>query len=366
MGCLPRTHHRNDISEMASPDTQIGGYGMKHAVMLPLAFLVAVRVACPAQAGHYVFTTVTHGTDSITVRRISDSGTVVGANASTNLAFLLSGDQYTAIAPAFGLDNIDVRDINSSGAVLGTFIRNNVGYYGFIREANGAFLPLQDVPAHRTVPMGLNDIGDYAGDYIVDTNGNQSRHGYSVIGGNMTLFDVPGASDTSFQDLNNKGEIVGFYLQGGRQTAFLLRGTVLSALNPAGVTYVATTGLNDRDEIVGQEFVDGAFHAFIRNPAGGMEFLDYPGAVMTLPIGINNHGRVVGTYQASGGGTLNYMAVYQYDLDDVKNVMGVAAGTVNASTIPFAARLDINGDGVIDSADAAFIARVVAGLDPMP
>lgn len=339
---------------------------MKFAMMVPPAFMVALCLAHPSRAGHYVFSTVTHGADSLTVRRISDNGTIVGANGSTNLAFLLRGDQYAVIAPVFGLDNIDVRDINSSGAVLGTLIKNNVGYYGFLREANGAFLPLQDVPGHRTVPMGLNDSGDYAGDYTVETNGLQTRHGYSVIGGNMSLYDVPGALETSFQDLNNKGDIVGYYVQGGQQSGFLLHGAVLTTLNPTSVTYMAATGLNDRGEIVGQEFVDGAFHACVRNPAGALDLLDDPGAVMTLPIGINNHGRVVGTYQASGGGSPSYEAVYQYDLGDVKSALGVAAGLTNSSTIPFVARLDTNGDGIVDVTDAVLIARVVAGLDPLP
>src|SRR5262245_15804412 len=77
-------------------------------------------------------------------------------------------------------------------------------------------------------------------------------------------FDVPGASATAAEDINDSGTIVGVYSESGN-------------------------------------FASGC-HGFIRSATGVFTTVDYPGAAGTFLVGINNAGDTVGFYSTSSCG----------------------------------------------------------------
>ena len=111
-------------------------------------------------------------------------------------------------------------------------------------------------------------------------------HGYLLDNGAFTQIDFPGALETQAQKINNRGQIVGIFLD--TELGFIgiswimvcssrlysrekLRGPFQKAAFPLGI--------NDRGQIVG-EFKDaaGAFHGFLLAD-GAFAQIDFPGAV---------------------------------------------------------------------------------------
>jgi probable HAF family extracellular repeat protein len=79
---------------------------------------------------------------------------------------------------------------------------------GFLLE-DGVFTRI-DVPgATETLPQGINDRGQIVGAYA-DAEG--TIHGFLLDKGVLTTIDVPGALNTGANDINERGQIVGFFL----------------------------------------------------------------------------------------------------------------------------------------------------------
>jgi hypothetical protein len=172
-------------------------------------------------------------------------------------------------------------------------------------------------------------------------------------GSTATQLDYPGAIATFGRAINNGGDIVGWYIGGGRHGFLLKSGNyaqytkidVPASWNPRGTTAL---GINDSEMIVGSYFhVDadtqvhqhgyclmpngtfvpidvpgatdtipraissanvagfyfdqsGNLHGFIGMNSGAVT-IDFPGAAFTQVGGINNNGDVAGTYGDSAG-----------------------------------------------------------------
>ncbi len=114
------------------------------------------------------------------------------------------------------------------------------------------------------------------------------------------LEDPPGGSDLDeYVDINNRGEMVGFYNddQGATTTGFLRtkRGRFVDIAFPGSVVS-GPLKINDRRQVVGI-YVDeaGSVHGFLWDD-GQFRTIDVPGATGTLLLGINNRAQMVGSY----------------------------------------------------------------------
>lgn len=207
-------------------------------------------------------------------------------------------------------------------------------------------------------------------------------------GSTAVQLDYPGAVATFGRAINNNGDIVGWYIGGGRHGFLLKSGNYTQYMRidvPASWNAHGTTalGINDSDMIVGSYFrrdadnlvhqhgyclmpngsfvqidVPGATDTIPRaisnaNVAGfyfdqsgnlhgftGMNgaalTIDYPGAVFTQVGGINNNGDVTGTYADSGGNVHGFTRSASGELSsfDVPGaavqLAGTEAWTINA------------------------------------
>ena len=142
------------------------------------------------------------------------------------------------------------------------------GYYYPGQFVRGFFLS-GDTYTDFGVPGGcityitaLNDAGDFAGLAYFPQNGNgcNDLKSFVSIGGNITIFTVIGAGDFTYAD-----------------------------------------GMNNLDQVVGS-YCDGAVRGFLRDVDGTLTFpIDYPGAVATALIGINDKGWMTGYYDDTEG-----------------------------------------------------------------
>ena len=146
--------------------------------------------------------------------------------------------ELTGVEPAF------------ETAVLTRPEPDGLATHGFLRDSSGAFTTI-DVPgATVTGFSGINDRGQMIGAYV-DANG--TPHAFLLDNGVVTIIDVPNASITVPFGINNHGQIVGTYTDNTGTYAFLLNNGAFTTINPPGalVQFAVAFDIDDRGRIVG-------------------------------------------------------------------------------------------------------------------
>ena len=150
--------------------------------------------------------------------------------------------------------------VNDDGQVVGSYRDSDGSFHGFFWDA-GLFLTF-DIPipgANPGSPSALNNVGQIVGGYL-DTNISAAfpighAHGLLIEHGRITVIEVPGASDTFLMDINDRGAIVGLYLDGDMvPRSFVLedgRFTTINVPFPDAV-FTGVSGINNQGQIVGQ------------------------------------------------------------------------------------------------------------------
>jgi hypothetical protein len=227
--------------------------------------------------------------------------------ASLMLAALAVTAPAAGAAPqltrAHGVGFGGVPALDDSRADLGPQALADTTARGYLLRKD-AFTPLRDVPgASLTGHLGVNDRGQIVGFYV-DAGGKY--HGFLLDKGVFTTIDVPGADGgTAAFDIDNRGQIVGNYVDaGGRQHAFLLDRGVFTTINAPGATLTAVTKINDRGQIAGGYLdVNGRGHGYLLDK-GVFTTIDVPGATTTTVSSVNDRGQALGVYE-DGAGTLH-------------------------------------------------------------
>ena len=170
-----------------------------------------------------IFTTVdAPGTAFNQLLGVNDGGTVVGYSSTDptgmtlQKAFYSSGGVFTYIPNPTGTGNNQAVGINNAGTVVG-FYQDSMGvFHGFL-FMGGAGTTF-DVPgAMDTQAFGINNHGEIVGDY---TDSMKVMHGFVFIGGHFYTVDDPSAmpGTTTINGLNDKGQLVGFYVNANDKT----------------------------------------------------------------------------------------------------------------------------------------------------
>lgn len=183
--------------------------------------------------------------------------------------------------------------------------------------------------AVNTRPMGINNRGDVVGIYV---NPDSRTHGFLLDHkGEFTSIDVPAAIQTNAQRINSKGDVVGFYNTApGRSRGFLLRHGTLSDVYFPGSFLTTALGINSRGDIVGQYNDVGGppRHGYLLSQ-GTYVPIDYPGALRSVAIDINDRGDIVGMYVDTAGATHMYLlADGEFTSVDVPGALGT--GSLNS------------------------------------
>jgi probable HAF family extracellular repeat protein len=159
-----------------------------------------------------------------------------------------------------GANLTEATGVNDDGQVVGNY-RDAAGkFHGFFWDA-GLFLTF-NVPfadASITAPTAINNVGQIVGFYF-DNNvtasfPNGHAHGFIYDNGVFSAFDFPQGVETYPADINDHGVILGVYedanFVGG---SFLLQdGTFTTFEVPfSGVFATAVSGINNKGQIVGR------------------------------------------------------------------------------------------------------------------
>jgi probable HAF family extracellular repeat protein len=174
---------------------------------------------------------------------INDSGQIVGsAGVGPDFSgFFFSGGTYTNLGHLF----TQLTGINNAGQVVGS--ESLPSLVGFL-YSGGVFTDLHDPAATgATVPTDINNVGQIVGYYSDSTH----AHGFIYNNGTYTTLDDPLGTDTYITGENDNGQIVGNYddASGNAHGFLYANGTFTTIDNPSGET--GLSGINNAGEIVG-------------------------------------------------------------------------------------------------------------------
>jgi uncharacterized membrane protein len=200
--------------------------------------------------------------------------------------------------------------INDRGRILGAYLDRDRVIRHFVRDRKGRFTGIDDPPggSESDEYVDINNRGEIVGFYN-DQEGATTTGFLRNRRGRFTSIDVPGSLVTGPLKLNDRRQVVGIYVDaGGVLHSFLWDGGRFKTIDVPGAAATAVLGINNRGQMVGSYIDDtGAYHGFLRARSGAVTTLpEAPGAAPTMggtqPGSINDRGEIVGlAYDAQGG-----------------------------------------------------------------
>jgi len=208
---------------------------------------------------------------------------------------------------------------DGSRAYVADFFSNTVAVIDVLGRSLTGFVTVGNSPWNVAItPKGIAYVANFADNTIsvFDTSTNlvtatlPARQGPADVLVNTTArprilnysfvtFDPPGSVDTVSQAVNDRGESVGRFQDGGGVIHGYLRhgdGTFVT-IDPLGSILTIAFGINNLGTIVGEwQEQSGAFHGFTRSPSGLYTTTDFPGSIDSELTDINSHGTSVGDY----------------------------------------------------------------------
>lgn len=186
---------------------------MKKTSWLLFLFIVMTTTV----KAQYAFTSIDYpgGTQTL-ARGINNRGDIVGSYriVPPRHALLISNGNFIPLAPTttLGANYSEAFKSNDRGDVVGQVMTEDGFSHGFL--LSGGNLTILDFPgASDTFALGINEADVVVGLYDVgpfDENGNPSaQHGFIWSSGNFMQVDVPGAFDTGIIGINARGDLVG-------------------------------------------------------------------------------------------------------------------------------------------------------------
>jgi probable HAF family extracellular repeat protein len=214
--------------------------------------------------------------------------------------------------------------INDRGQILGAYEGADRVVRHFVRDKKGRYTALEepsDGPDGQASDeyVDINNRGEIVGFYN-DEQGSTTTGFLRTRKGRFVDIDVPGSQVTGPLKVNDRRQVVGIYVDADEQPnpdgtappgavhGFLWDAGDFETIDVSGAAATLPTGINDRGHIVGS-YIDpgGAYHGFVRDRSGHVTTLPEapnsdPTAGGTQPTSINDRGQIVGlAYDARGG-----------------------------------------------------------------
>jgi VCBS repeat-containing protein/probable HAF family extracellular repeat protein len=251
---------------------------------------------------------------------------------------------FTTVDSA-GAANSYLVDINDSGELLGYTDDGSGDYHGFTYQ-NGMVSPENDPSAsgRGTHPNALNGTGEIVGDFWgAPDNFYGVNEGFMDIGGNFAEMNplsagapgYPPSYQTSPKDVNDSGQVVGFYAGSfGDGHGFLYSNGQYTELKYNGVS-ANPSAINNNGDVVGRIYDYGINHWHGLLYSGGNyttpALFDAPGAADTYPAAINATDEIAGTFTDSSGHDHGFtLQNGQYTILDVPGAINTDVGGVSA------------------------------------
>ena len=217
----------------------------------------------------HIFTEINPpGSTDSSVVGINNSGQVIGHfsdSAGRYFGFLYDSatESYTVIAPA-GSTYSDAYRINNSGQVIGHFQDSAGRSYGFLYDSASGNYTVIDPPGYNLSALSLtvrriNDSGQVIVGFDTSSGGYEGFL-YDSSTGSYTRIGLPGISDVVPREINNSGQVTGYYYDGDKGYGFLYDGSRFITFEPPGSTSVSELIINDSGQITGGYYYGGGMN----------------------------------------------------------------------------------------------------------
>jgi hypothetical protein len=277
--------------------------------------LLALPVAfAPAAHAGYNVTTVNDPSSPgfINLFGINNAGTIVGFDNTGGFTLTLPGAFTAENFP--GATSSMVTGINSAGDTSGIYTDTLGNTHGFTK-IGGAFATV-DNPASTVFnqALGINNADETVGYYAPTQAGTTNQIAYSQKGGMFTDINglLPSNVNSQATGLNSAASpwIVGFYqptADPADSVGFLDKGGTITTIDPFHSAFTQALGVNDKGEIVGF-YLDamGFQHGYIDN-GGVFTTFDPAGSAGTTIAGLNDLGQIVGFYTNASGSVVGFV-----------------------------------------------------------
>jgi uncharacterized membrane protein len=216
---------------------------------------------------HGVFTRIdVPGASGTSANGINDLGQIVGWYVVGLHAHGFIWDQgvFSFFDPPDASDTF-LTDINNHGQIVGWYIPPTGPVRGILLE-DGVFMPFGVPNACCILPdtsssLGINDNGQIAGSYY---DRGLGIHGFLLQHGLFASIDFSGAAATTASGINNLRQIVGRY---NDAPGVAIGGYILAPDGSFTTIETIPIGINDRGDVVGWYVSGDRTHGFLMTPS---------------------------------------------------------------------------------------------------
>jgi hypothetical protein len=152
-----------------------------------------------------------------------------------------------------------IASINNRGVVAGTYAPYASSIFV---DRIGKFITISPLSATATEGGFINDFGEVAGSY---QDAASVWRGFVYRAGKYAGFDMPtGAASITVQAINNKGRVVGVYVDGKNnlQRAFLCNANKVSTLGKFAIGDQLHLAMNDAGVILVSDYAAGVYRSW--------------------------------------------------------------------------------------------------------
>jgi hypothetical protein len=230
---------------------------------------------------------------------------------------ILAGTKLTSInhdscqtSGGFSAGAIAFYGINSAGAAAGWCTNTTTGKFeGFVYSA-GKFTAVNFPKSSGTQAEGINDKGNVVGLYL-DSSGLQ--HGFVKTGTKYKSIDVTGHTSAEAWGINDSGQITVFAINSvGGYDSFLYNGKTFKKISDPKASTTGTIAriVNNKGDVAGAYFnSSGAEVGFLFHGGKYYDVIDPKANNVTKPDGLNDTLEIVGRYVSTSGATLGFKAI---------------------------------------------------------
>jgi len=260
------------------------------------------------------------GLQGTLVSGINSSGQIIGNAANTyqnrfNYAYLRNPDGQFVLLYTPDAVSTFAWGINDSGEISGFYIDSLSVYHGFVRAADGGYTEFDEPNAslqfrEGTFANAINASGEVTGTY---NDVLLQYHGFTRdSSGNYVSFDAPDAGNcyqcgTFPSAINLSGEVAGNYTNHKSEEfpnhAFIRDSAGnITDFDVTGATQTFVSNMGDSGEIVGEYEYGFANYGYIRDASGKILLFSAPEPdSVTFPMSINQFGTATGYYADQNG-----------------------------------------------------------------
>jgi hypothetical protein len=249
---------------------------------------------------------------------VNNAGAIAGDYVdakSIQHAMILAGKKLTTVdhkdcqtSGGFSSGAIAFYGINNVGAAAGWCTSTTTGQYQGFVYAGRKFTAVNFPKSIATQAIGINDKGDVVGLYL---DSGSVQHGFVKRGAKYTSIDVKGDTKTEAWGINNSGQIAVFALAStGGYESFLYNGKTFKKISEpnAGTSGTIARIVNNKGDVAGAYFDSSGSEIGFLLDAGKYYDVKDPNATSTRPDGLNDKLEIVGRYITTSGAIVGFKA----------------------------------------------------------